>query len=400
MDSATNFLITGAGVVLLLVVFYEIYATILRSAKYPGLISDFLNRNLWQLATRLTRNHSRKTRHRILSSIGPLLMPLFITIIVLMLVTGFALIYLPRMETAFFIREEAQSPTLFRAFYFSGVTLLTIGYGDILPTDNIIRFVALIEGACGIGVISLGITYLLTIYSAQERKRALALNFFHQARQGVDIPGFISRRFTRGRFRGLTETLRDAARDLEELLESHIEHPVINYFHSTEVYKGMPRTLFFVLETCAIINAHLDEDEYIEAADHPDVLLADDNARYVLGELITALNLEKRAVEKFETEEKSVQRRRKTFRRALKHLQDKKIKTRADIERAFQKYSDDREDWERQLYHLADFLGYDWDEVTGDHSLEDAIDHEVVERHEILIPDREEKEKGDAKKPD
>lgn len=399
MDLMTKYLLTFAGVVLLAVTFYEIYATILRSANYPGLVSDFLNRNLWRLAIRLTRNRSRQARHQLLSSIGPLLMPLFITIIILLLVTGFALIYLPRMDTAFFIRDEAQSHTIFRAFYFSGVTLLTIGYGDILPTDNLIRLVALFEGACGIGVISLAITYLLTIYAALERKRALALNFFHQARQGADIPGFISRHYARGRFRGLSDTMRDAARDLQELLESHIEHPVINYFHSTEIYKGFPRILFFVLETVAITNALLDKDAYVEAAEHPDVLLAGDNARYVLGELITSLDLEKRAINRFETEAETAKRRQKAFRRALKHLREKGIKTRVNADQAFLEYCDDREDWERQLFHLADFLGYDWDEVTGDHSLEDAIDDEVIERHEILIPDKKDKETGEVKKP-
>jgi hypothetical protein len=68
----------------------------------------------------------------------------------------------------------------------------------------------------------------------------------------------------------------------------------------------------------------------------------------------------------------------------MKHLQKTEIKTRADIERAFLEYSEDRANWERQLFHFAEFLAYDWDEVTGDRSLEDATDDEVIERHEPL----------------
>jgi len=187
----------------------------------------------------------------------------------------------------------------------------------------------------------------------------------------------------------LTESLREATRDLQELLESHLEHPVIHFFHPPEVYKGFPRALFVVLETVAILNAHLDEKEYVEAGDHPDVLIAGDNARHVLAELVTSLNLQNRATDSFEPVEETIRRRRKSFNRAMKHLENTKIKTRTDIDQAFEEYAEDRQVWERQLFHFADFLGYDWNEVTGDRDLEDATDDEVTERHEPLTTDND-----------
>jgi len=389
MNWITNFLLTSAGVILLGLVLYDIYATILRATKHPGPFSEFINRGFWRLASRSTQNLSRRLRHRILSAVGPLLMPFLIGFFILMLLTGFALIYLPRMQTDFKITVDADNSLIFQAFYFSGVTLLTIGYGDILPVSGFTRIAAIVEGISGIGVISLSITYLLTVYGALERKRAVALKFYHQARQGADISGFISSHFARGRFHSLTESLREATRDLQELLESHLEHPVIHYFHPVEVYKGLPRALFVVLETVAILNAHLDEKEYVEAGDHPDVLIAGDNARHVLFELVTSLKLETHATDPFESEAETLLRQQKCFNRALKHLQNTKIKTRSDIEEAFLEYSTDRATWERQLYHFADFLGYDWDEVTGDRNLEDATDDEVTERHEQLTVDNE-----------
>ena len=384
-----NFIMTTLGVILLALVFYDVYATILRATKHPGPFSEIINRGLWWLASRSTRNLNRRLRHRILSSVGPLLMPALIGFFILLLLTGFALIYAPRIETDFKVTNEVSSSSLLQAFYFSGVTLLTIGYGDILPITATTRITALIEGASGLGIISLSITYLLTVYGALERKRAVALKFYHQARQGADISGYVSSHFARGRFHSLTESLREATHDLQELLESHIEHPVIHYFHPVEVYRGLPRALFVVLETVAILNAHLDEEEYVEAGDHPDVLIAGDNARHVLAELITSLKLEAGAIEPFESDEETLRRRRKIFNRTMKNLQKTEIKTRADIERAFLEYSEDRANWERQLFHFADFLGYDWNEVTGDRSLEDATDDEIKERHEPLNIDNE-----------
>ncbi len=389
MSSAANFLFTTAGVFLLLLVFYDIYSTIIRATKHSGPISENLNRVAWRLAITLTKNLDRRRRHRILSTVGPLLMPFLIGIFILLMMTGFALIYLPRMESSFKIADETAASPFLQAFYFSGVTLLTIGFGDILPVTNLTHIAAVFEGACGIAVISLSITYLLTVSGALERKRTLALKFYHQARMGADISGFISSHFARGRFYSLTESMRESTRDLQELLESHIEHPVVHYFHPVEVYKGLPRALFVVLETVAILNAHLDAEIYVEAGDHPDILIAGGSVRHVLAELVTSLRLEARANEPFETEAETTKRRRKCFNRALKQLQNAEIITRIDIEQAFFEYSRDRDEWERLLYHFAEFLGYDWNEVTGDRDLEDATDDEVTERHELLNNDGE-----------
>src|SRR5687768_9744042 len=101
MNPALSFLSTIVGLGLLVLVFYDIYATILRATKHPGPFSEALNRSLWWIITRLTRNLERRWRHRILSAVGPLLMPLLIALFLLTLLTGFALIYLPRLETEF-----------------------------------------------------------------------------------------------------------------------------------------------------------------------------------------------------------------------------------------------------------------------------------------------------------
>jgi hypothetical protein len=199
---------TSLGGGLLALVFYDIYATILRATKRPGPISENLNRGLWWAATRLTRSLSRRWRHRILTGIGPLLLPFLIALLILFLVTGFALLYLPHLETEFKVGADGQTGSLLEAVYFSGITLLTVGFGDIVPLSGATRLLVLLEGASGISVISLGVTYLLTVYGALERKRAVALAFYHQARQGADVASFIAVHFARGQFFDLPMTLK------------------------------------------------------------------------------------------------------------------------------------------------------------------------------------------------
>jgi hypothetical protein len=381
-------LLTFFGGSLLALVFYDIYATILRATKRPGPISENLNRGLWRVATRVTKNLSRRWRHRVLTGIGPLLLPVLIALLILFLVTGFALLYLPHLETEFNVGKKGQTGNWMEAVYFSGITLLTVGFGDIVPLSGVTRLLVLLEGASGVSVISLGVTYLLTVYGALERKRTVALAFYHQAKQGANVPSFITIHFARGKFYDLTDTLKTATRDLQELLETHLEHPVIHYFHPLEVYKGMPRVLFVMLETITILRSCLDAEEYVEAGEHPSVLLAESSVRFILDELLTSLNLEKKAGQEFESETKEAERRRRCFNRAIRQLEQAEIKLHADREAAFADYSARREQWEAKLYWFGDFLGYDWDEVTGDRDLTDAIDDEIGERHEQIAEPR------------
>lgn len=375
-------LFTFLGGLLLCAVFYDIYATILRATERPGPLSKWINRGLWMAATRATGGLSRRWRHRVLTGIGPLLMPMLISLMIVMLIGGFALIYLPRMETGFSVNDNARSTPALQAFYFSGITLLTIGYGDIIPFSAMMRAVALIQGATGIAVTSLGIAYLLNVYRALERKRTVALLFYHEAKQGADVAGFLSRHFARGQFHSLAETLRLATQNMHELLESHLEHPIINYFHPLEVYKGMPRAIFVMLETVNLLRSCLDRSEYIEADDHPDVLMAGETAIHVLTELLDSLELQKRATRKFESAAKTELRRRHAFERAWQKLAADKLKMQKDVNAAYANFCMRREQWETKLYWFADFSGYDWYEITGDRDLAETLDGEIEERRD------------------
>src|SRR3712207_8866414 len=70
--------------------------------------------------------------------------------------------------------------TLFRSsVYFSGISLTTVGYGDIAPRTVSMRLVALVESAAGFALISLAVTYLVTVYRALEDRKSTRLNSSH-----------------------------------------------------------------------------------------------------------------------------------------------------------------------------------------------------------------------------
>ena len=368
---------TALGLALLTAVVYDVYATILHSRAKAGPIGQNLNRRVWWLARKVAFRCSRLRRHAILNAVGPLLLPAFVVTLIVCLMLGYALIYWPRMPESFNVDDKARSPIWIEAFYFSGTTLTTLGYGDISPRTTAMRLLALSEVSTGFTFISLAVTYLLTVTNALERKRTVALSFYHQAERGADAAGFLVHHFRRGEFQGLENIFATAARDLQSLLESHVEHPVIHYFHPVEVHKSLPRMLFLVLEIRAVMKCCLDRDHYANIRAHPEAETLEETARYVLRQLSTFLRLRVGTADALpdETPEMEFPRWFQRFDDTIARFAAAGIRTQPDLAASRRRYVKNRLEWERQLGAYAAHAGYDWEEITGDNDLRDAKDH-------------------------
>jgi len=61
-------------------------------------------------------------------------------------------------------------PTGFEAFYFSFATLMTVGYGDIIPATNVSRMLAVTESIAGVFYVTILVARLVAIYSSEGTK--------------------------------------------------------------------------------------------------------------------------------------------------------------------------------------------------------------------------------------
>jgi len=61
-------------------------------------------------------------------------------------------------------------PTGFEAFYFSFATLMTVGYGDIIPVTNVSRMLAVTESIAGVFYVTIMVARLVAIYSSEGEK--------------------------------------------------------------------------------------------------------------------------------------------------------------------------------------------------------------------------------------
>jgi hypothetical protein len=62
----------------------------------------------------------------------------------------------------------------YNAFYFSFITLCTVGYGDVTPVSNGARMLAVVEAIAGVFYVAVLISRLVAVYSATQPSAATA----------------------------------------------------------------------------------------------------------------------------------------------------------------------------------------------------------------------------------
>ncbi|MCY1157017.1 MAG: transporter [Citricoccus sp.] len=91
---------------------------------------------------------------------------------------GWALIYYPHVPGGFMHSsgvDPADYPDFVEALYVFFMTLSTLGFGDVVPTDPGIRVAAPLQALTGFALLTAALTWFMQIYPPMSRRRSLAL---------------------------------------------------------------------------------------------------------------------------------------------------------------------------------------------------------------------------------
>jgi hypothetical protein len=166
-----GWVVTGLGLAVVLAVLRDIFHTLWHPSGHGG-----LGRSVLAAVWRLGRPQHGHRRVRVLG--GPLAMVLVVMAWVALIVTGWTLIYWPHLDDGFFITESLRQTSrggLLDALYLSMVTLATLGFGDIVPTAEWLRVAVPLQAMLGFVLLTAVVTWVLQIYPALTRRRALAI---------------------------------------------------------------------------------------------------------------------------------------------------------------------------------------------------------------------------------
>lgn len=210
------------GVSLLALLQWDILLTLLHpSARGP--FSYRVNRLSWLAVRRLALLLRYR---RLLTFAGPFAFAMSFLGWVLGFWLGFAAIYLPLVEG---FSYESTVPFgergVLEALYVSGTALTTVGYGDVVASSDWVRLLLVFESACGFGVFTAAVSYIVSVYPLVTGVRSGALRV---EELGATRAGPAARVITQG---GPTE-LSQLQRSLIENDENTKRFPILYYFES------------------------------------------------------------------------------------------------------------------------------------------------------------------------
>lgn len=240
-----------AGLVLVVIGLLDVFLTVL---NYDGF--SFLTSRVYRMSWGATRAVARRLPGRpaqmLLSLAAPAMLPGTVAIWVGLEIVGFALIYQPAMEAGWFSIKADIEPTFGQALYLSGVTLATLGYGDIVPGPNFAQALSVFEALIGFAILTLTVSYVLATFRVLEQVRALADTLGHiipANRSTIDM----SRDLLRAGVDGVGFLLEKVHDGLQAYDEGVRLYPIVYYFHSRDLRRSVPYTFAMVGEIVAAL---------------------------------------------------------------------------------------------------------------------------------------------------
>lgn len=165
----------AAGVLVVLLVLRDIVHELFHPSG-TGSLSNSVRRALWRVF-----NVAARRRRGVLAMAGPTMLLTAVLTWAALLALGWALVFLPYMPEQFRFASPlrpASQGGFADALYFSLITLTTLGFGDITPTQPLLRLLATVEAGIGFALLTAGISWILSIYPVLGRRRTLARRVF------------------------------------------------------------------------------------------------------------------------------------------------------------------------------------------------------------------------------
>lgn len=241
------------GLLLILIILWDAFETVILPRRVTRRIrlTGLFYASIWAPWSRVVRSmRNRKKRETYLGVFGPLSLLILLALWVTGLIIGYAILHWG-LETQLNLPNETG---LFATYlYISGETFLTLGYGDIVPTQPLGRAIAIIEAANGFGLLAIVLGYLPVLYGAFSRREVNISLLDARAGSPSSAAEMLRRHGESGHLHDLNQILHEWEHWSAELLESHLSYPVLCYFRSQHDNQSWLSSTTTILDTCALV---------------------------------------------------------------------------------------------------------------------------------------------------
>jgi hypothetical protein len=246
------------GIVIICVVLLDAFETVVlprRVTRHFKLTAWFYRRTWipWKKIAGRIRTSSRQ--QTFLGYFGPLSLIMLLEFWASCLIIGFGL-----LQYGIGGHEQlSHEPITFgKILYHSGQTFFTLGYGDILPTSTVARFLSVVEAGMGFAFLGVVIGYLPVVYASFSRREIQISMLDARAGSPPTATELLVRLAGRAENSSIDQLvldgcLHDWERWSAELLESHISYPVLSFFRSQHSNQSWLAALMTMLDVTSLV---------------------------------------------------------------------------------------------------------------------------------------------------
>ena len=235
-------LLSSIGILLLALTVLDALLTIL-DASGRSIFSARAYRLFWWFWRHAARLLPEPMAQRMLSMAAPLMIVMMISVWIGGVVTGFALIFYGGMSFGDVITGGGSQPSLSAAFRLSWVTLSTIGFVEISPSNMMYSVAVALEALLGSVILTFSITYFLSVHRSILLYDRLVADLHHRMGGEGGPMASVADHLASGDTAGLEHWLERLHDGLIGMHQGLSRYPIVYFYRPQARERGLPHTL-------------------------------------------------------------------------------------------------------------------------------------------------------------
>lgn len=219
-----NYLLFIAGVLIIGIVLTDVFVTTL-APRGTGLITERVRAWIWKFFLWVSGG---KGTNKLLNYAGMFTLIFLLIGWLFALWLGNALLYISDEDSVIDSTTNIVANSIDKA-YFLGYVLSTMGLGDFAPNGQGWKIYTSIISFSGFIIITLGVTYLVPILSAEMSKRQTSV-YIHSL--GTSPDDILLNAWNGKDFSRLSKHLKTISQNILQQSQNHVAYPVLHNFHS------------------------------------------------------------------------------------------------------------------------------------------------------------------------
>jgi Ion channel len=253
--TAVGAVAAAAGILLVLILLWDAYETILLPRRLPAdiRVSRLLFRALWRSWTAWARRIPARNRRELFLSFYPqLALMAVLGVWAFGIIAGFAILHWSLGSAV----EGGGMHGFGADLYLSGSTFFTLGLGDVVPTTGVERLLTVAEAGLGFGFLALVIAYVPVLYQSFAPREARITMLDEWAGSPPTAGQIVKRAFESSNPGAeLDRLFRAWEAGSANILESHLSYPILAFFRSQHDNQSWLASLCAVIDAAAVVSA-------------------------------------------------------------------------------------------------------------------------------------------------